>query len=346
MSPGVPHSSNESRLTIGPKTMKDLLEHFPVSRGARSDPQLVWTFNDDQVSLRSMESAVDSRGRGQLSTEISITTEEFDTYDLYEEPTTISFHLREFTATIAFADSMSFPMEVRFTEPAAPLFIDVEGDMLEALFVISTSNVPAGVTTAQHHSQRYNARKRERAQSTSETPRFKRPMKAAQPIGPGNDYNKSSSSSRENSHMDGSMPPPSIIPNRGSYNLQPHSTSRTAGSSSVYDKLREVKKEPLFLPSSQMSEANLDVLQSTGLGLENMDAEELTELLEGEGEEVDFSHISQQPPGESQHAGGIGEGGFDHSMQVDQDDSFELEGLPATQERENAHKTFQPLFDD
>lgn len=62
MAPGVPDSYNESRLTIGPKALKDLIEHFPVAKASRSDPQLVWTFDDTEVGLKSQESSIDSRG--------------------------------------------------------------------------------------------------------------------------------------------------------------------------------------------------------------------------------------------------------------------------------------------
>jgi len=112
MAPGVPDATNESRLTIGPKPLRDLIDHFPAAKAARSDPQLVWTFEDEEVGLKSMESSIDSRGtsvtlpsgqithghtgKGQLSTELTISTGEFDVYDIYETPTTIAFHLREF----------------------------------------------------------------------------------------------------------------------------------------------------------------------------------------------------------------------------------------------------------
>ena len=62
MAPGVPDTHNESCLTIGPKALKDLIEHFPVAKANRSDPQLVWTFDDTEVGLKSLESSVDSRG--------------------------------------------------------------------------------------------------------------------------------------------------------------------------------------------------------------------------------------------------------------------------------------------
>ena len=62
MAPGASNATNESHLTIGPKALKDLLDHFPIAKSARSDPQLVWTFEDTEVNLRSVESSIDSRG--------------------------------------------------------------------------------------------------------------------------------------------------------------------------------------------------------------------------------------------------------------------------------------------
>lgn len=72
MTPGIPDITNESRLNIGPKALKDLLDHFPVAKGARSDPQLVWTFHDNEISLKSMESSIDSRGNTVLSSIMNV----------------------------------------------------------------------------------------------------------------------------------------------------------------------------------------------------------------------------------------------------------------------------------
>lgn len=116
MAPGAPDSSNESHLTIGPRALKDMIEHFPLSKGAKSDPQLVWSFGDSEVDLKSLESSIDSRGlflltsfmvnerqcfqgKGQLSTELTISADEFDVYDVHSTPTTIAFHLREFNVS-------------------------------------------------------------------------------------------------------------------------------------------------------------------------------------------------------------------------------------------------------
>ncbi|TFY53994.1 hypothetical protein EVG20_g9883, partial [Dentipellis fragilis] len=144
MAPGVPDDPNESRLTIGPQAVKDMLDHFPSGRSSRTDPQLIWAFDDNEVQVKSLETSADSRGSAQLSTELTISADEFDTYDVFDPPIAIAFHLREFNATIAYADSMSLSLDLRFTDPAAPLFIDVEGDSIESLFVISTSQVPGG----------------------------------------------------------------------------------------------------------------------------------------------------------------------------------------------------------
>lgn len=46
-------------------------------------------------------------------------------------------------------------------------------------------------------------------------------------------------------------------------------------------------EESLFLPASQLSIADQEVLQSTGLGIENMTAEELAEMMDGDDEDLE-----------------------------------------------------------
>lgn len=244
-------------------------------------------------------------GRGQLSTELTISSEEFDIYDIYECPVTIAFHLREFTvrtdhpsrlnihpsqASIVFADSTAQSLDFRFTDPAAPLFIDVEGDNVDTLFIISTSQVQGGTLGSQGtSSQAVNMRKRERDRSESEAPRLKKPLKVVQEVDPEMDRHHSNYS-RGTSRIPGSMPPPPTVPNRSTF----HAIA-SQGPPHVPMSRRENPRqdEPLFLPSSQLSVTGLEILRSTGLGIENMSAAEITEMLEGEGEEVDFSHVSQ-----------------------------------------------------
>ncbi|KAF9484428.1 hypothetical protein BDN70DRAFT_825463 [Pholiota conissans] len=296
LTPGIPDPTSESRLTIGPRPLKDLLDHFPVVKGARSDPQLVWTFEDNELCLKSMESSIDSRGRGQLSTEISISSDEFDVYNIFETPTTLAFHLREFNAAIAFADSTSLSLDMRFTEPAIPLFIEMEGDTLGILFVISTSHVYGAPQNTQRNTQAAQTRKRERERSSNETPRIKRPMKAVQSIALERETpNAISSSSRAEFHAFESMPPPSAIPNRTLSAGTPLQIPNY--NSSFYhprsSQSRKGQNEPLFLPSSQLSAADEAALKSIGLEAEDMDPDQLADLLESEGEEVDFSLMSQ-----------------------------------------------------
>jgi cell cycle checkpoint control protein RAD9A len=115
MAPGSPDATNESNLTIGPKAIKDLIDHFPLAKGTKSDPQLIWSFGESEVELRSLESSFDPKGilvsqvfhyhpdsntgKGQLATELTISSEEFDVYNIYAAPTTIAFHLREFNVS-------------------------------------------------------------------------------------------------------------------------------------------------------------------------------------------------------------------------------------------------------
>ncbi|KAG6850968.1 hypothetical protein H0H93_005837 [Arthromyces matolae] len=332
MAPGIPEVENESNLTIGPRALKDMIEHFPLARGVKSDPQLIWSFGDVEVELRSLASSLDAKGRAQLATELAISAEEFDVYNIVA-PTTIAFHLREFNATIAYADSMALPIEFRFSDPAAPLFMDVEGDGSESLFVISTSQVHGAVPGVP--SQNYippNAKKREREETPLEV-RNKKPMKAAQRVDPrAPSVARDSSVSRSGGRVPGSElslidPPQQEIE---AILLPPQSTSTSS------------RKEPLFLPSSsQLSVSDQEILRATGLGIEIMGADELSELLEGDGEEVAFDFASQNPS-------------YNNSVdrredaRDEQQESFELEDgaeIPPTQTLDDS-KSFQALFDD
>ncbi|KAF9227406.1 hypothetical protein BS17DRAFT_727635 [Gyrodon lividus] len=238
LSPGVPESKNESRLKIGPRAIKDITEHFSSGRGMRNDPQLVWTFGDTDVDVKSLESSIDARGRAQLATELTISADEFDVYEMYAPPITIAFHLREFNATIAFAESMGSALDLRFTDPAAPLFIDVEGDESECLFVISTSQIQGAPSNTSANArgsstpnpQQTNSGKRPHpdveeqlasnapSRERSGTPRaekVKKSMRAVQrkevpEAGNGNGCRENSTALND----EWSMPPPSFIPNR------------------------------------------------------------------------------------------------------------------------------------
>jgi cell cycle checkpoint control protein RAD9A len=46
---------------IGPKAMRDMIDHFPSTRG-KADPQLIWVFDDTEVHVRSLENSLDGKG--------------------------------------------------------------------------------------------------------------------------------------------------------------------------------------------------------------------------------------------------------------------------------------------
>ena len=217
---------------------------------------------------------------------------------------------------------MSIPLDLRFTDPGAPLYIDVEGDGAEVLFVISTSHVPGSYSTVQRSSQAVNSKKRELEHPTNETPRFKKPMKAAQPLAPETAISRAASTSRSQTYNDSaSMPPPGL----------PRLEDPPDGRG-------HARKEPLFLPSSQMSVADEEALRSIGLGGDSMGVNELADLLEGEGEEVDFSYMSQQPANLSGNQV-QNQDCLNEDVQMDGPDSFELDiELPATQRPDTSEK--------
>jgi cell cycle checkpoint control protein RAD9A len=56
---------------IGPKAMRDMIDHFPSTRG-KADPQLTWVFDDTEVHIRSLENSLNSNGTRNNVSSISI----------------------------------------------------------------------------------------------------------------------------------------------------------------------------------------------------------------------------------------------------------------------------------
>lgn len=59
MAPGVPDTPDQARVNIGPTALRNMLEHFPMNKGAKADPQLIWSFSDTEVGLKTCESSMD-----------------------------------------------------------------------------------------------------------------------------------------------------------------------------------------------------------------------------------------------------------------------------------------------
>ncbi|KAI0358088.1 hypothetical protein OH77DRAFT_1421371 [Trametes cingulata] len=360
MSPSMPDSANESRLTIGPKALRHMLDHFPFGKGGKTDPQLIWNFYETDVQLRSLESSVDAKGRAQLTTELTISTEEFEEYDLQNVPTTIAFHLREFNATIAFAEASESSLEIRFTDPDAPLYIDVNSDLADTLFVIAASRLQSGpphASQAREPRPRANAKKRPLEEDTHHrnAPEHERPRAVHQQNRPVKPMKVVHRADRASIAREMHPPPPPL----SAHEPQPSWAILTAAQQPYRDAYEEEdqagpasqglfggasqasrrgegsgEREPLFLPGSQLSQlpaaAEAAIIES-GLGIEHMTAEELEDMLEGDAEEVEF--VSQRPRveedsredvGESaEGAGSREEGGEGDEWQMEDDMEYE-----------------------
>ncbi|KAH8103973.1 Rad9-domain-containing protein [Cristinia sonorae] len=344
MAPNVPDSPVLSRLCIGPKAIKDIIEHFPVSKFTKVDLQLIWSFGDDEVQVRSQESSTDPRGSSQLSTELTVGAEEFDTYSIYTSPIVIAFHLKEFNAAIAFAESCNLTLDLRFTDPADPLFIEAEGaDLYDTLFIISMSQV-TGVTasnnnTSHSRSTRQPTRKRPLEDSRTETASSsgrntpllgsgkKRPQKAIVPVEPSK-MARATSSIRDSPA--GSMPPPPV-PASATRQILP--SQRYPPHSQGAARQPTPQEEPLFLPSSQLSQADQELIRESGLGIEDMNMDEFNAMMDDDGEEVfDGGAV-------------VGDVGGDRERETSMD--IEDTQMAPTQGGSNSSDWgFRPLFDD
>ncbi|KAJ3984736.1 Rad9-domain-containing protein [Lentinula detonsa] len=334
MAPGMPNSSYETLLRIGPRAIRDMIEQFSLPKGAKSDPQLVWTFGETDVKVRSLESSIDTRDKAQLATELAISADEFDLYNLYEAPTTIAFHLREFNATIAFAEICGLGLDIRFTDPAEPLFIDVEGDNLETLFVISTSQPPGSATQARLAPP--GIKKRLREDTPADSARLKKPMKVVQSTTDRASLARDNTPACNTISSSWQMPPPAIpVTPTPNHACQQSLTPRMASSESSSQ-----QEPPLFLPgSSQISVSDEAALRESGLKIEQMSAEEFSEMLEAHGEEVNVEGL---PPNSLSP-----EAQNDTTVETMEED--ELNFTPTQSEGISRHddsRAFYPLFED
>ncbi|KAM5544194.1 hypothetical protein V8D89_001854 [Ganoderma adspersum] len=436
LSPSMPDPSLETVITVGPKTMKSMLEHFPFSKGSKSDPQLVWNFHDEEVVLRSLESGADGKGRPSLITELTLSAMEFDTYDLQAGPMTVAFHLREFNATIAFAEASEVSLNLRFTDPVDPLYISVDADYADTLFVIATSQI---FSRSQQNSQAAaelaprNPRKRpleednnhnhingngrnQRNVRVAEDGRARehrptKPMKVvhrtdkqsiAREMNPlplpsaeppaswavltaaqgqqqeeeddeeGGDQNQYGDYDDYNYEFDPQGAHAQAGPSQPSQRSHVSRNGRASGSGSGE---RQREKEPLFLPSSQISHlpaASQAAIIESGLGIEHMSAEELAMILDGDadmdeelgggGDDDDGDRQPQQqqrqPSSSLEYAdedwrmedradfvaGQHGHGQQTDSLElVEDDDDFEM---APTQNPNEGTRAFRPLFED
>ncbi|EKM50031.1 uncharacterized protein PHACADRAFT_105856 [Phanerochaete carnosa HHB-10118-sp] len=259
-------------------------------------------------------------------------------------------------ATIMFAESLALNLDLRFTEPAAPLFIDIDGDLSETLFVISTNQVreediPSGVQPRVHAPSR----------EESMQPRGrKRELESAEPEAHGHDEagvhargTVTPSSARKKPqkvvvHADrdsvarelqGSQCRSSVVRSMPPPSLPPHSMNPLAPPQVEREPLflpgSQVEREPLFLPGSQvpLSQAAEAAIRASGLGIENMTVDEFAAMMEDEGEEVGAG-----APAEDAQDAEMGEERDELEDEIMRESSFDL--------YEDTHTEFAPTQGD
>ncbi|TBU47499.1 Rad9-domain-containing protein [Dichomitus squalens] len=372
LSPAMPDPTLETSLTVGPKTMKNILEHFPFGKGNKTDPQLIWNFHDDEVVLRSLETSVDGKGRPQLVTELTLGATEFDTYDLAVGPVTIAFHLREFNATIAFAEASEVSLNLRFTDPLEPLYISVDADYADTLFVIATSQI---VSRSQQASQAdptpRNPRKRPLEEDRNHNQPQQRNVRIAEgalrerPRVPAKPMKVVRKTDRQSMAREMHPPPlPTAEPQpswavltaaqqqqrsqdgqgEGQGGEQPYEDYEYECAFDAQDaqpgpsqrsqrprpsgggaRQKEREKEPLFLPSSQISHlppASQAAIIESGLGIEHMTAEELAMMLDDDVDLDEFGGDADVDADTGGRSGGHDRGYADEDWRMEDREDF------------------------
>ncbi|KAJ3165800.1 cell cycle checkpoint control protein rad9a [Irineochytrium annulatum] len=128
-------SSGPNLFAINPKVAHDWIACF-----AQKLEEVTISCTKDTLKLRSFTEdtvGVDSLKRG-LQTEITVDPEEFDVFEI-NQPTEITFNLKDLKTALSFADVMSQPLTAYFSTPGKPLVLEVaQPDQYCADFVIAT----------------------------------------------------------------------------------------------------------------------------------------------------------------------------------------------------------------
>lgn len=269
-------------------------------------------------------------GTAQLATELVLSPEEFDKYHIANAPTSIAFQLKEFTvsvsavhptcgshkfaqqATVTYADSMSLAILLRFTEPGRPIVIILETDDTECLFAISTTfdsikifPTPQSRRSTSSATPQRTSLKRVREEDGAEpgpTPGSsgstssavphsarRKPLKVVQrqdiattrkssPVAHSVRNSQSAWDSR-------SMPPPPSVPQRSSPAVPPSPAKQEE------EEGWQRQEEPLFLPSSQLTEEDVETIKKETA---NITEEELAEILQFDDDELEEFAIPDQ----------------------------------------------------
>ena len=201
--------------------------------------------------------------------------------------------------------------------------MEIEGDLAASLFVVSTSQVhgtddPLGAPQRGESVRRSESVQRGKKREYESAEPDGEPAYAPAPAVPGGARKKPQKvvvrADRETAAR--SMPPPSLPlhasnPFAPSPRVSQRDFARPATPSQPTQRL-----EPLFLPGSQLSQAQEEVLRESGLGVETM--EDFEAMLEDEGVEVEF------PPSQAVPSAGAS-GDNDVHMEDEERDELDQE---------------------
>ncbi|KIO32475.1 hypothetical protein M407DRAFT_213536, partial [Tulasnella calospora MUT 4182] len=166
LAPNLPVTSTQSSVVVGPRAVKDLMDHFNLTKakgGRAAGLRLIWEWGADEVNVKSSAGLLGGPTDSQIATSISVDAEEFDQYEVPAAPVCFGFELKEFLAAIILADNLSLQLNLAFTDAGAPLAITIESDALEALFVVATKDMSGKGSTNSNQpttSAAANSRKR------------------------------------------------------------------------------------------------------------------------------------------------------------------------------------------
>lgn len=252
---------------------------------------------------------------------------------------------------------------MRFTDPASPVFLEIDGDLAESLFVVSTTQTVAtangGGSRQQSRaasvsasvngegSQPQKGKKRaleqdggdgdedqwqirdgqERAASVlSNASSRRKPVKAAERASVAREA-QGGSSSRSTPVRQSVTPAPHQSMPPPSFipraSFAPSHTTTPPPASPAR------KDEPLFLPGSQLSQAAEFAIRESGLGIEDMDTDEFKAMMEDEGEEFEVDNVRRHDTDTSVSMGWGergGESGADADVSMQETDELADDG--------------------
>ncbi|KAG8923465.1 hypothetical protein FRC00_006238, partial [Tulasnella sp. 408] len=315
LAPNLPVTSTQSSVVVGPRAVKDLMDHFNLTKakgGRAAGLRLIWEWGGDEVNVKSSAGLLGGPTDSQIATSISVDAEEFDQYEVPAAPVCFGFELKEFLAAIILADNLSLQLNLAFTDAGAPLAITIESDALEALFVVATKDMSGkGPATSNQQTTSAMSSSRKRAgQDDTEPQRKAKSMKVVaeaerQPNSSFRAPSSFASSARTRQPSIAFEPevrPPSVPPSESSRAARSETVAGTEPTTPTPVRTDSRKSSrPLFHTASpsiagsqrnaetfhQLSQVDQAVFRASGLGLETMTPAEIAAMLDDDDMDMD-----------------------------------------------------------